>query len=383
MLNENISGMIEIQLFNQERKMFEKFNTVNHMYKNEWNKIILYHAIFTPIVTLIGAVANSIIIYYGANQIIHNIISVGIVVAFLSYVERFFAPIRDLAEKYTLLQNAMTSAERIFRLLDTHEVINEIKNPLPIPKEKGNIKYVNVYLSYDNKTYALENINLEIQKGESVALVGHTGAGKTSLCSILLRLFDIQKGEILLNNININLFSLEELRKYIGYISQEPFIFTGTIIFNIKLNDKNISNEDVEKICYELNMNTWIEELPNKYNELLKERGCNLSTGQKQLISCARVLVRNPKLVIIDEGTSSIDSKYEKVVIDALKKIMKGRTTLVITHRFSLIPYVDRIIVLDKGKIVGEGTHEELVHNNEIYNRLYNFYKNKELHLTK
>ncbi len=379
-MQEHITGMNVVQIFGKEKDELKQFSSINADHRDANIKSIFYYAIFYPSVELISSAAIALIIWYGGGEVIQSTITIGVLFAFVQYVEMFFRPIRDLSEKYNILQTSMASSERIFNLLDNKTFINNPTNPVPLNNIKGHIEFKNVWFAYDEDNYVLKNINFEIKPGESVAIVGHTGAGKSTLINILTRFYDISKGTILIDGIDIRQIDKRELRKHISIVLQDVYLFSGNIKSNITLDNDNISLDKIRKAAELVGADKFIENLPNKYNEEVKERGATLSVGQKQLISFARALAYNPEILILDEATSSIDTDSEKIIQDALQKLLKGRTSIVIAHRLSTIQNADKIIVLHKGEIKEIGKHQDLLANKGIYFKLYQLqYKDQEI----
>lgn len=370
-LQESIVGISIIQIFNREKKNFSRFEGLNHHYLEACLQSIFYHAIFHPLVEIIGSAAIALIVWYGGGQILKGVLTFGALVAFIQYVRRFYDPIRDLSEKYTIMQSAMASSERIFKLLDTETAIKDPELPLSINRIQGKIEFKNVWFAYNDKEDVLCDISFCVQPGEKVAIVGATGAGKTSIINLLARFYDPQKGRILLDGRDIRDFRQKELRRYLGIVQQDVFLFSGTIEDNIKLGENKISLRQVEECARYVNADRFIKKLPHGYQEEVHERGTLLSVGQKQLLSFARVLVFDPKILILDEATSSIDTETEMLIQDALAKLLQHKTSIVIAHRLSTIKDVDRIIVMHRGRIRESGTHQELMRKKEIYYRLY------------
>ncbi|MDQ6642941.1 MAG: ABC transporter ATP-binding protein/permease, partial [Chloroflexota bacterium] len=307
-------------------------------------------------------------------RILLGALTLGALVAYLQYVDRFFLPIRDLAEKYNILQSAMASSERIFKVLDEPITIQDTAKPKELGSVRGEIEFRDVWFAYNPGDWILKGISFKIQPGERVAFVGATGAGKTSIISLMSRFYDVQKGAIFVNGIDIREIRQQDLRKHIGAVLQDPFIFSGTIASNIRLHEEQISDEMIRKAADYVNAAHFIEQLPNTYNEEIRERGAGLSVGQKQLLAFARAVAFNPEiLLILDEATSSVDTETEVLIQDALNKLMTNRTSIIIAHRLSTIRNVDRIIVLHKGRIVEQGSHEELLNRQGVYRRLYEF----------
>ncbi len=379
-MQEHITGMNVVQIFRKEKDEFNTFSSINADHRDANIKSIFYYAIFYPSVELISSAAIAMIIWYGGGEVIQGTITIGVLFAFVQYVEMFFRPIRDLSEKYNILQTSMASSERIFNLLDNKTFINNPTNPLPLPKIKGHIQFKDVWFSYNENNYVLKNINFEIKPGESVAIVGHTGAGKSTLINILTRFYDISKGSILVDGIDIRQIDKRELRKHISMVLQDVYLFSGTVKSNITLDNDEISLESVKKAAELVGADKFIENLPNKYDEEVKERGATLSVGQKQLISFARALAYQPKILILDEATSSIDTDTEKIIQTAIQNLLKGRTSIIIAHRLSTIQNADKIIVLHKGEIKEIGKHQELLAKKGIYHKLYQLqYKEQEI----
>lgn len=371
-LNENITGMKVIQIFKKEDKISSQFDDINKEYLEISKKEIKLFAIFRPSIEIIKSLGIATIIYYAGGQVVSNVIEFGVLYAFIDYLQRFFQPILDLTEKYNILQSAMASSERIFSVLDDKSTIENPKKPVKIHNFKGKIEFKNVWLAYEKDNWVLKDVSFTINPGETVAFVGATGAGKSSIINLITRFYDIQKGEILIDGINIKEYDKYELRKLIGVVLQDVFLFTGTIEDNIRLNKKDISHEKIVEVAKYVNADHFINKLPNKYNEPVMERGSTLSSGERQLLAFARTLAYDPKILILDEATSNIDTETESLIQDALNKLIKGRTTIAVAHRLSTIQHADKIIVLNKGVIREIGTHQELLAKEGIY---YNLYK--------
>ena len=379
-MQEHVTGMSVVQIFNKEKEEFKKFSSINDDYRTANVKSIFYYAIFYPTVELLSSVAVGLIIWYGGGETVQAATTVGTLFAFLQFTEMFFRPIRDLSEKYNIMQTAMASSERIFKLLDNQTFIKNSENPVKLDRPKGSIEFKNVWFAYNGDDYVLKDINFKINPGETVAIVGHTGAGKTSTINILTRFYDIQKGNILLDGVDISTIDKHELRKHISLVLQDVFLFSGTIISNINLNNPDISFERVKKAAETVGADRFIMDLPNQYKEPVKERGATLSVGQKQLISFARALAYEPKILILDEATSSIDTESEILIKQAIEKLLVGRTAIVIAHRLSTIQNADKIIVLHKGEIRETGNHQQLLAKKGIYYKLYQLqYKDQEI----
>lgn len=369
-LNEFISGIQTVKIFNQEKKLENEFNKINKKIKDLNINTVFYYSLFYPTVEMISSIAVGLILWYAASNIISGDITVGVLIAFLQYAQMFFRPIRDLSEKYTTLQNAMASSERIFATLDTDDFIKQNDN-IEYKELKNSIEFKDLSFSYDNSKWVLKNINLQIKKGEVVAIVGPTGSGKTSIINLLLRFYEYQKGDILIDGISIRNYNENSLRKKISIVQQEIFLFSKTILENITLGNKEISFEQVEHSAKELGFYDFIITLPEGFNTKMSERGQTLSLGQRQLLSFCRAYVNNPDILILDEATSNIDTHTEILIENALDKILKGRTSIIIAHRLSTIKRADKIVVIHKGEIREIGTHDQLIKNNGIYSKLY------------
>jgi ATP-binding cassette subfamily B multidrug efflux pump len=369
---ENIAGTQVVQLFNREERNFTYFDDLNHDYYRATMRSLTFFSAFLPVVNLFAATATALIVRVGGAQAIVGMLSLGALVAFLQYTERFFLPVRDLADRYTTLQSAMASSERIFRVLDEPVTISDPANPIPLANVRGAVEFRDVWFSYNREEWVLKGVSFRIEPGESVAFVGATGAGKTSLISLMSRFYDVQRGDVLIDGVNVRDMAQADLRRHIGAVLQDPFIFAGTIASNIRLGDTSISDERVREAARFVNAAGFIEQLPNGYDEVTRERGAGLSVGQKQLLAFARAIAFNPEvLLILDEATSSVDTATEALIQDALEKLMRGRTSIIIAHRLSTIRNVDRIIVLHKGRIVEQGSHDDLLARNGYYKRLY------------
>ena len=369
-LNENISGMRTIQIFKKERKFFENFDSINRDYLNIQKKEITYFAIFRPSIEVIRSLGIALLVYYGGGNVVSGSIQFGVLFVFINYLQKFYEPIMDLTEKYNILQSAMASSERIFKILDTDMRIEDPHTPARIEHFKGEIEFRNVWFAYNDEDWVLKNISFKIKMGESVAIVGATGAGKTSIINLLTRFYDIQKGEILLDGVNIRSLDKNTLRQKIGVVLQDVFIFTGNIRDNIRLN-KDISDDKVIEIAKHVNAHRFISRLPQGYDEPVMERGSTLSSGERQLMAFARTLVYDPQILVLDEATSSIDTETELLIQDALHKLVEGRTSIAIAHRLSTIQHSDKIIVLKQGEIKEMGSHQDLLKNKGLYYNLY------------
>ncbi|OPX28032.1 MAG: ABC transporter permease [Candidatus Cloacimonas sp. 4484_143] len=371
-LSEDISGFKIIQLFNQYKRKVEEFKVINGEYFEASMKMMKLFAFFRPAINSTRRIAVAILLWYGGGQIIQDKITLGVFMVFLWFLDRFFEPIHHLSEKFNIMQAAMSGSERIFDLMDKDIEDYRLDKSLDISNDlKGEIEFKNVWLRYNDNGDVLKDISFKVKAGEKVALVGHTGSGKTSIISILSGLYPFQKGEILVDGKEINEYNLKELRRNIGIVQQDVFLFSGTIKDNIVLSDESISDEEMEKVAKFVNVHNFIDSQPGKYLEPVMERGATFSVGQRQLIAFARVLAYDPAIFILDEATSNIDTETEILIQDALKKLMENRTSIIIAHRLSTIQHVDRIIVLHKGEIVEEGNHQELLAKEGLYYDLY------------
>ncbi len=370
-LQENISGAVVVQLFNQQSKQYNKFTSINREHLDANLQSIFYYAIFYPLIELVGAAAVALIVWYGGLQVIEGAMSIGALVAFVQYSERFFRPISDLSEKYTIMQQAMASSERIFALLDISPSITSREVSCLREPENGKVQFLGVSFSYAGDTKVLSDISFSVHPGETLALVGQTGAGKSTIASLLNRFYDVDEGRILIDGIDIREFELRTLRRSVGIVQQDVFLFSGTIMENIRLGRQDINELQVQAAAEAVHANGFIERLPNSYSTRIGERGFSLSTGQKQLLAFARVLVFSPKILIMDEATSSIDTDTEILIRQALERIMDGRTSIIIAHRLSTIQKADRILVLHHGQVREVGTHHDLLGLKGIYWRLY------------
>jgi ATP-binding cassette subfamily B protein len=404
-LQEHVSGMVVLQLFNREEPAFDKFSEVNALHMDAFKDAIMAHAVYYPVVEILSSAAIAGVIWFGGNDVLRGMATLGVLVAFMQYAQRFFRPIQDLSEKYNILQSAMAACERIFKMLDTPV---EITSPAvtKTPDGPGRIEFEHVWFAYrkmpletaetraahatapathkhalpGEPDWVLRDVSFVIEPGETVAIVGHTGAGKTTIISLLMRFYDVQKGAIKIDGVDVKDMDLSDLRRRFGVVLQDPFLFTGTVGGNIRLGTKWIQDEDVEKAAEDVNLADFIRTLPGGFKEEVRERGSTLSTGQKQLISFARALAHNPKILVLDEATSSVDTETEFRVRDALNRMVEGRTSVIIAHRLSTIQRADKIIVMHKGHVREMGSHQELLGHRGIYYKLYQLqYKDQEL----
>lgn len=386
-MQEHITGMSVDQIFNREKNSYNKFTGINASHRDANIKSIFYYAVFYPSVELIGAIAVGLIIWYSGVEALTGTVTIGTVMAFFQFNEMFWRPIRDLSEKYNIMQTAMASSERIFKLLDEKPTIVSTPNAISLNSIQGEIEFRNVSFSYnnpengfENQDWILKNVSFKINPAETVAIVGHTGAGKSTIINLLTRFYDIQNGSILIDGMDIRDVDQHQLRKQIGVVHQDVFLFSGDIKSNINLGNEKIKIDRVKAAARVVGLNNFIDTLPNRYGEEVKERGATLSVGQKQLISFARALAFNPKILILDEATSSVDTETEILIQNAIQKILKGRTSIVIAHRLSTIQRSNKIIVLHKGEVREMGTHQELLRKGGIYHKLYQLqYKDQEV----
>ena len=387
-LQEYISGMSIVQLFNREQKARAEFAKRNKDNMLAWRDAILAFALFYPAVEILSIFAIALIYWAGGNRVLFSGLSLGVLTAFTMYATRFFRPIQDLSEKFNILQSAMAASERIFKLLDEPVALASPASAIRLENPRGHIEFRNVWFSYrpipnpTDEDWVLRDVSFRVEPGQTLAIVGHTGAGKTTLISLLLRFYDIQRGEILLDGVDIRKINVQDLRRHFGIVLQDPFLFTGTIESNVRLGTPGIDTETVEHAICEIGLADFIESLPEGVGASVNERGSTLSVGQRQLINFARALAHNPRFLILDEATSSVDTKTELQIRDALDRLLSGRTALVIAHRLSTIQHADRILVFHKGRLREQGAHQELLAQRGIYYRLYQLqYKEQELHI--
>ena len=370
-IQENFSGILVVKVFNRERENRRRFQQINQDHYLANIRQVVIFAIFMPAIEIFSSVCIGLLLWKGGEQVISQTISLGILVAFLSYIQKMFQPIRFLAEKYNIMQSAMASAERIFSLMDEKDIIHNPLTPKKLPRVKGKIEFKNVVFAYNGGSPVLNNVSFQIQEGETVAVVGATGAGKSTLIKLLVRFYDIQRGEILLDDVDIRLMEKTFLRSQIGLVMQDPFLFAESIEYNIRLGNNEISDADLETVSRLVNAIRFIKRLNKGFEEVISEEGTTLSTGERQLLSFARALAFDPKVLVLDEATSNIDPETERLIQEALMHLTKQRTALIIAHRLSTIQKADRILVLHQGGIKEEGTHDELMEKKGIYYRLY------------
>ncbi|MEW6207815.1 MAG: ABC transporter ATP-binding protein [Acidobacteriota bacterium] len=370
-LQEHITGMPVVQLFNREEKEMREFHRINDAHRKANIDTIFYYAVFYPAVEIIGAIGVALIIWYGGGKVIQGAATIGTLVAFVQLARSFYEPISDISEKYNILQSAMASSERIFKLLDEPVQIESPEEPVKVGRARGRIEFRNVWFAYKDEDWILRDVSFTAEPGERVAFVGHTGAGKTTITNLLLRFYDIQRGQILLDGFDIREIDLEELRANFSIVLQDVFLFSGDIATNIRLGNAEIADEQLRRAASEVHADSFINRLQDGYKTEIRERGAGLSVGQKQLISFARALAFDPRVLILDEATSSIDTETEILIRDAVERLMEGRTSLVIAHRLSTIQSVDKIVVMHKGEIREVGDHQELLARRGLYWRLY------------
>ena len=370
-LSEHLSGMKIIQIFGRQERKFEEFHDKNtKLYKAFYREMLMY-AVFRPLIYILSILSLMIVLWFGSRNVFDEIISVGTLYIFSNYIRSFFDPIQDLAEQFSTLQSSIASAEKIFTVMDEDEFIPEVENPKQPDKITGKIEFDHVWFAYDGENYVLKDVSFVINPGEKVAFVGATGAGKSSILNLIGRYYDIQKGHIYIDGIDIRQFSKKQLRSAIGQMQQDVFIFEGDVAYNIRLNDNDITDEQVKEAAEYVNASHFIEKLPQGYHEPVTERGATFSAGERQLLSFARTLAHNPSILVMDEATANIDTETEILIQEALEKLMDGRTTIMVAHRLSTIQHADCIMVMHKGRICERGTHRELLEQDGIYRKLY------------
>tara|TARA_B100000809_G_scaffold253439_1_gene289450 strand:- start:89 stop:1858 length:1770 start_codon:yes stop_codon:yes gene_type:complete len=368
-LQENISGMAVVQLFNKEHRNRKKFDEVNTDYLHANLEATFYYSLFFPITEFIGSAITALVIWYGSSDVIRSQMDWGILIAMLQYIPRFFWPIMDIAERYGILQSSMASAERIFELLDTEP--EPVGGDLLKDKIEGRIEFRQVWFAYNEEDWVLKDVSFTIEPGQSVAIVGATGSGKTTIISLLAGFYLIQKGQILIDNVDIHEWNIESLRKRIGVVQQDVFLFSGTIEENIRFGDNSLSEDRIRQAAHDVNADRFIDRLEEGYTHQLTERGSTLSSGQRQLLAFARALAAEPDILVLDEATANVDTETELWIQDAVERLMTSRTSIVIAHRLSTIRNADIIIVLHKGKLREKGTHDDLMLQDGIYRRLH------------
>ncbi len=381
-LQEHIAGMSVLQLFNREERSKKEFDTINRDHMLAFKDAITAYGWFYPVVEFLGMSALAFLLAYGGFRIRQGALTLGVLVAFFQYGLRFFRPIQDLSEKYNILQGAMAASERIFKLLDTQPRIVSPIRTVTFPEGPLDIEFDHVWFAYNGEEWVLKDVSFSVAPAETVAIVGHTGAGKTTLTNLLLRFYDVQRGAIRIGGIDVREFDVLDLRRHFGVVLQDPYLFTGTVNTNIRLGTPGITQAGVREAARQVNLLDFIEELPDRFDTPVRERGNGFSTGQKQLISFARALAHSPRILILDEATSSVDTETELRVREALTHLVSGRTSLIIAHRLSTIQQADRIIVMHKAQLREMGTHQELLAQRGIYWKLYQLqYKEQEIEL--
>lgn len=370
-LSEHLSGMKIIQIFGRQERKFEEFHDKNtKLYKAFYREMLMY-AVFRPLIYILSILSLMIVLWFGSRNVFDEIISVGTLYIFSNYIRSFFDPIQELAEQFSTLQSSIASAEKIFTVMDEDEFIPEVENPKQLDKITGKIEFDHVWFAYDGENYVLKDVSFVINPGEKVAFVGATGAGKSSILNLIGRYYDIQKGHIYIDGIDIRQLSKKKLRSAIGQMQQDVFIFEGDVAYNIRLNDNDITDAQVKAAAEYVNASHFIEKLPQGYHEPVTERGATFSAGERQLLSFARTLAHNPSILVMDEATANIDTETEILIQEALEKLMDGRTTIMVAHRLSTIQHADCIMVMHKGRICERGTHRELLEQDGIYRKLY------------
>jgi len=380
-VQEHVSGMSVVQLFGREKLELGRFDRINDEHRVANIETIFYYAVFFPAIEVISSAGIALILWYGGGRVLTSAMTLGALIAFIQYAQRFYQPIRDLSDKYNILQAAMAASERIFNLLDEKPAITSPEKPAAVaPRALGRIEFRNVWFAYKGEDWVLRDVSFTVEPGQSVGVVGHTGAGKTTLTNLLLRFYDIQKGQILLDGVDVREYDLSSLRRNFSIVLQDVYLFSGSVRHNITLGNPDIPDELVRRSAAEVHADSFIRELPDGYDTAIHERGAGLSVGQKQLISFARALAYDPPILILDEATSSIDSETELLIRDAVVRLMDGRTSVIVAHRLSTIQRVDKIMVMHKGELREEGSHQELLAKRGLYYRLYELqYRDQEI----
>ncbi|MBU0985453.1 MAG: ABC transporter ATP-binding protein/permease [candidate division Zixibacteria bacterium] len=377
-LQEHLTGMKVVQLFGREERTFEKFDEINRDLRGVHLRGIYYYAVFFPTVEVIGALSIGLLLYFGGFRVQSGVLTFGELVAFMTLVEMFYRPIRDLAEKYNILQASMASSERIFQLLDSERTIPRPESPRRIDQFAGRIEFKNLWFAYHDEDWVLKDISFTVEPGEKIAIVGATGAGKSSLISLLYRFYDYQKGSITIDGVDLKELEIPDLRRHLGLVLQDVFLFSGDLAGNVRLREDSISEQRIRQALQRVGFDRFLDQMPNGLATEIKERGATLSTGQKQLLSFARALAFDPDILILDEATSSVDTETERLIQKALEELLKDRTSIIIAHRLSTIEQADKIIVLHHGKVREWGQHDELLKQRGIYYRLYQMQYRKQ-----
>lgn len=370
-LSENLSGMRIIQLFGREERKFEEFNDKNYKYYRAFYREMLVFAIFRPLIYILSVLSLMVVLGLGSRDVLNGIIPIGTLYIFAQYIQSFFEPIQELAEQFSTLQSSLASGEKIFTIMDEESLVPEADKPVILPEIKGRIEFDHVWFAYDDKNYVLRDVSFVIEPGQSVAFVGATGAGKSSILNLIGRYYDIQQGHIYIDGVDIRRLSKKQLRSAIGQMQQDVFIFEGTVESNIRLNNDEITADEIKAAAEYVNASHFIKKLPKSYEEPVSERGSTFSAGERQLLSFARTLAHKPSILVMDEATANIDTETELLIQEAIEKLMQGRTTIMVAHRLSTIQHADCIMVMHKGKIREHGTHQELLAQNGIYRKLY------------
>ena len=385
-MQEHVTGMPIVQLFNREEEEMRRFRDINNAHRRAHINTIFYFALFWPAVSIISDIALGLVLWVGGIAAMADTVTLGVLVAFIQYARRFFEPIRNLSDQYNTLLSGMAGAERVFGLLDQDAALQEPDDPAPLNGLKGHIEFRNVWFTYDDlpeddstPNWILKDVSFEIHPGDTVAIVGATGAGKTTLINLLLRFYDIQRGEILVDGVNVQEYRLKDLRNHLGLVLQDVFLFSGSVERNLTLGDEAIDTADVRRAVEAIGAEDFIDRLPDGYQQDVRERGASLSHGQRQLLAFARAMLYDPKLLVLDEATSSVDTETELIMQQALDKVMEGRTCLVIAHRLSTVREADQILVMHRGELREQGTHDELLQQDGLYRKLYEYqYKEQE-----
>ena len=370
-LSENISGMRIIQIFGRESRKFEEFHEKNHSLYRAFFKEMMVFAVFRPIIFILSIFSLMIVLGLGSREVLGQTVSIGTLYMFTQYIKSFFEPIQELAEQFSTLQSAVASAEKIFTIMEEEPLVKEEERPVVLPRITGRIEFSHVWFAYDNENYVLRDVSFVIEPGQKVAFVGATGAGKSSILNLIGRYYDIQRGNIYIDGVDIRRLSKKQLRGAIGQMQQDVFVFEGDVDYNIRLHSKNISLEEAKSAAEYVNASRFIEKLPGGYQEPVSERGATFSAGERQLLSFARTLAHRPSILVMDEATANIDTETELLIQEALENLMQGRTTIMVAHRLSTIQHADCIMVMHKGKIREQGTHQELLSRDGIYKKLY------------